>query len=475
VHLHARPSSTASVVSQIARAVFPSGSAASFMFYAVQGLTLLVLILAANTSFQGFPRLSALLARDGFAPRQFTNLGDRLVFSNGMLVLATVAGLLLWIYGANTNNLIHLYVIGVFTAFTLSQAGMVRYWFTRGGSRWRVKALVNGVGAMATGVVALVVVYTKFAGGAWLVTVAIPVLVLGMLGVRRHYERLARRLRAGAAAVVAAPAARNTTLLVVEQIDEAAERALRIARAISSDEVRVIHVPARGTDPGIRSRWFKLAGEPLEALDPKLGVTEAVLEQVWRLPRSESDFVTVVVPELFDKRSLGAQARRPRELALKFRLLSEPGVVVADVPVVRGSDEAVPGRLIARVLVSGVNAVSMRAVNYAGTLDVADVRAVHFAFSAEDAEAIRAEWRHHGPRIPLEVVDAPYRDVGRPLLGYLRELTNEAGTEVLVLMPELYTRGWRRLLHNQKALYVKRLLLFEPRVILASVPYQLLR
>ena len=209
------------------------------MYYAVQGLTLLVLILAANTSFQGFPRLSALLARDRFAPRQFTNLGDRLVFSNGMLVLATVAGLLLWIYGANTNNLIHLYVIGVFTAFTLSQAGMVRYWFTRRGAHWQAKALVNGVGATATGVVALVVVYTKFAEGAWLVTVAIPVLVVGMLGVRRHYDRLARRLRAGAAAVVAAPPAHNTTLLVVEQIDAAsAKSALRIARAISSDGVR---------------------------------------------------------------------------------------------------------------------------------------------------------------------------------------------------------------------------------------------
>jgi hypothetical protein len=264
-------------------------------------------------------------------------------------------------------------------------------------------------------------------------------------------------------------------LLVVEQIDQAAERALRIARAISSDGVRVIHVPARGTDPGIRPRWFKLAGEPLETLDPKLGFTEAVLEQVWRLPRSESDFVTVVVPELFDSRSLVEQARRPRELALKFRLLSEPGVVVADVPVVQGSVEPESRRLIARVLVSGVNAVSMRAVNYAGTLDVDDVRAVHFAFSAEDAQEIRAEWRQHGPRIPLEIVDAPYRDVGRPVIGYLRELTDEDGTEVLVLMPELYTRGWRRLLHNQKALYVKRLLLFEPHVILASVPYQLLR
>jgi amino acid transporter len=475
VHLHARPSSTASVLSQVARGVFPPGSAASFMYYAVQGLTLLVLILAANTSFQGFPRLSALLARDRFAPQQFTNLGDRLVFSNGMLVLATVAGLLLWIYGANTNNLIHLYVIGVFTAFTLSQAGMVHYWFTRRTPRWKAKALVNGVGAAATGIVALVVVYTKFAEGAWLVTVAIPVVVLGMLGVRRHYARLARRLRAGAEAVVAAPPAHNTTLLMVEQIDEATEQALRVARAISTGGVRAVHVPARGTDPGIRARWFKLAGEPLEALDPSLGVTEAILEQVWRLPRSESDFVTVVVPELFGSRSLLEQARRPRELALKLRLLSEPGVVVADVPVVKGADEAEPSHLVARVLVSGVNAVSMRAVNYAQTLDVPDVRAVHFAYSADDAREMREEWRHHGPRVPLEVVDAPYRDVGRPLLQYLRDLTAEEGTEVLVLMPELYTRGWRRLLHNQKALYVKRLLLFEPHVVLASVPYQLLR
>src|SRR5437762_5685852 len=163
VHLHARPSATASVVSQIARAVFPAGSAGSFMYYAIQGLTLLVLILAANTPFQGFPRLSALLARDRFAPRQFTNLGDRLRFSNGMLVLAGAAAALLVIYKANTNSLIHLYVIGVFTAFTLSQAGMVKYWRRVRGPGWRGRALVNTVGAAATGLVAAIVIWTKFA------------------------------------------------------------------------------------------------------------------------------------------------------------------------------------------------------------------------------------------------------------------------------------------------------------------------
>ena len=150
-------------------------------------------------------------------------------------------------------------------------------------------------------------------------------------------------------------------------------------------------------------------------------------------------------------------------------------MVIADVPVVRGREVQEPKRLVVRVLVSAVNATSMRAVNYASALDVDDVRGVHFAFSPEEAKEIKAEWLRSGPRIPLEVDDAPYRDIGGPLLTYLRELTAEEGTEVLVLMPELVFRGWRRVLHNQRALYVKRLLLFEPNVILASVPYQLLR
>ena len=410
VHLHARPSTTDSVVSQVARAVFPHGSTGAFMYYAVQGLTLLVLILAANTSFQGFPRLSALLARDRFAPRQFTNLGDRLVFSNGVLVLATVAGLLLWIYNANTNSLIHLYVIGVFTAFTLSQAGMVRYWWRTTRRRFGWRQTVNGAGAIATGIVTLIVIYTKFTEGAWLVTVAIPLLVLGMLGIRRHYDRVLRRLAAGAAAVVAVKEVRNTTLLLVEELDEATDRAVWFARRISGGKFRSLHVPVRKSDPGIKPRWFhRVGGEPqLEMLDPHGGAVDAVLEQVWRLPRGESDFVTVVVPEQFREPSLLEERRHPLELLLKLRLLAEPGVVVADVPAIAGQPVEMPEKLIVRVIVASVNAASMRAVNYARTLGIEDTRAVHFAFSAEDAHDIRREWATHGPRIPLEVDDAPY-------------------------------------------------------------------
>jgi amino acid transporter len=474
VHVHAMPSSTDSVVSQIARAVFRPGSFGGFMYYAVQGTTLLVLVLAANTSFQGFPRLSALLARDRFAPRQFSNLGDRLVFSNGMLVLAVAAAALLAIYKANTNSLIHLYVIGVFTAFTLSQAGMVRYWLRTRTQGWRHRALVNTVGAAATGLVTVIVVWTKFAEGAWLVTVAIPALVLAMLGVRRHYRRIGRRLAAGAAAVASVPSARNRILLVVEELDAAAERALAFTRKIAPDGFRAIHVPRRGTDPGIGPRWFHLAGgiPMLEMLDPLGGTVDAVVEQVWRLPRGESDFVTVVVSEQFRRRTLAEEARHPFEFALKLRLLTEPGVVVADVPTV---DEAPGGRpLSVRIFVSGANAASMRALNWAQAVGLPDTRAVNFAFDEEEATAMRRKWKSQDARVPLEVVAAPYRDIGDPLLAYLRELTAD-GHDVLVVLPELILRGWARLLHNQRALYVKRLLLVEPHVILASVPYQLLR
>jgi amino acid transporter len=474
VHVHAAPSATASVVSQIARAVFPAGSFGSFMFYVVQATTLLILILAANTSFQGFPRLSALLARDRFAPRQFSNLGDRLVFSNGMLVLAGAAAALLVIYKANTNSLIHLYVIGVFTAFTLSQAGMVRYWLRVRTPGWRGRIAINSVGAAATGLVTVIVVWTKFGQGAWLVTVAIPVLVFMMLGVRRHYARVARRLSAGAAAVASAPGARNRTLLVVEELDPAAERALGFARTIAPDGFRALHVPRNGTDPGIGPRWFHLAdGAPLlETLDPHGGSVDAVLEQVWRLPRSESDFVTVVIPEQLRRRALAEEARHPFEFALKWRLLTEPGVVVADVPTVDEGSGVRP--LAVRIFVSSANAASMRALNWAEAIGLPDTRAVNFAFDENEAAEIRRKWAAGEARVPLEVLAAPYRDIGDPLLAYLRELTAE-GNDVLVVLPELILRGWRRLLHNQRALYVKRLLLVEPHVILASVPYQLLR
>jgi hypothetical protein len=145
------------------------------------------------------------------------------------------------------------------------------------------------------------------------------------------------------------------------------------------------------------------------------------------------------------------------------------------VPAIAGTHETPPERAVARVLVSTIGAASMRAVNYAQTLGIDDTRAVHFAFSDEEGDTIRREWTARGPRIPLDVDSAPYRDIGTPLRAYIDSLSDDGRTEVIFVMPELVVRGLSRALHNQRGLYLKRLLLFDPRVILVSVPYQLMR
>ena len=475
VHVHAMPSSTDSVVSQIARTVFRPGSFGGFMYYAVQGTTLLVLVLAANTSFQGFPRLSALLARDRFAPRQFSNLGDRLVFSNGMLVLAAAAAALLVIYKANTNSLIHLYVIGVFTAFTLSQAGMVRYWLRVRTPGWRGRTLVNAVGASATGLVAVIVIWTKFAEGAWLVTVAIPVLVVAMLGVRRHYARVGRRLSAGAAAVAAAPGARNRTLLVVEELDPAAERALAFARAISPDGFRAIHVPRRGSDPGIGPRWFHLSGGAplLETLDParrhgrrraRAGLAAAarrVRLRHGRRPRA--------VPPPRAHRGGAAPVRVRAQAAAADRARR------------RGCGRADGGREPERPPARRADLRLRRQRRLDARPELGRSPSASRTRRPSTSPSTRSRRRRCGasgwPRTRACRSRCSRRRTGTSATRSSRTCASSPpkGQDVLVVLPELILRGWRRLLHNQRALYVKRLLLVEPNVILASVPYQLIR
>ena len=480
VHMHARPSETDSVLSQLARVAFPAGGATSFLYWFVQVATFAVLVLAANTSYQGFPRLAALLARDRFFARQFTNLGDRLVFSNGVIVLTALAMALIVIYDANVNSLIHLYVVGVFTAFTLSQAGMVRYWLRTREPGWRYRGAVNSLGAVTTGVVAVVVIWSKFTEGAWLVIVAVPILVLAFVGINRHYRRFTRRLKAGVDAVRLAGEPTNQVLLWVEALDVATEGALWYAKQISAGRpIRALLAPGSHTDPGIRPRWWDFAQEEprLEVLETEEGRMQALLEEVWRLPRGESDFVTVVVPEQFKRQSLLSAAGRT-SFRLKLRLFSEPGVVVTDVPVVsraRRPEHHTPKHVAVRVLLANMHAGAMRAISYAESLRMHDVRAVSFAFDEAEGQHFRREWERAGLTLPLDLSEAPYRDIGTPLRAYIRELTADPDTVVNIVMPEMVVRGWARVLHNQRALYIKRLLLFEPHVILSSVPYQLFR
>ena len=427
VRMHAQPSSTVSVLSEIANATFPSSSAAHFMFWVVQVFTFAILILAANTSYQGFPRLAAIMARDGFFPRQFSNLGDRLVFSNGILVLATIATALILIFSANVNSLIHLYVLGVFTAFTLSQAGMVKHWFRRREPGWRLSALINGVGGVATALVGVIVIVTKFTEGAWAVVVAIPLLVFLFLGIHRHYGIVGRRLRRGVSAVLAQPMRNQTVLLYVERLDPATRTALWYAQTIAATDLRAIHVPFEGCDPGIKARFFRIAnGNPhLEVLPAGDDPIDEVLDYLWGLPHGEGNLITIVIPELFQRPSLLAAFLRRTTFSLKQRLLVEPGLVITDVPRLidtKGRQQTDPKRASCIVPIAGVTAVSLRAVRYAETLQLPDTRALFIAHDHEDATKMKSDWERHHINMPLDIVQATHRDLGRPLLTQLRKI-----------------------------------------------------
>ncbi|MFY9914986.1 MAG: APC family permease, partial [Nocardioidaceae bacterium] len=222
------------VIAQLAAAVFGSGSPG---FYVVQAFTAAILVLAANTAFSGFPILASILGEDGFLPRQFARRGDRLVFSNGIVILAVLAGLLIWSFSADTSRLIQLYIIGVFVSFTLSQAGMVRHWNRElsgalpAAERHRAHRarVINAVGAILTGVVLVIVLVTKFTHGAWIVVIAMPLLFLLMTRIARHYDRVAGQLEPPPGGVVLP--SRIHAIVLVSRLHAPTLRALAFARA----------------------------------------------------------------------------------------------------------------------------------------------------------------------------------------------------------------------------------------------------
>lgn len=477
VHTGAVPSHTQSIVSQIAGAVFGDSSLG---FYVVQVFTASILILAANTAYQDFPRLSAILARDRFLPRQFENMGDRLVFSNGVVVLAVLASLLIWVFDADVSKLIQLYVVGVFTSFTLSQSGMVRHWLKLRVPGWRRSIVINSVGAVTTGLVLVVTASAKFIHGAWIVIAATPFIVFLLYGIHRHYSRVHDQLHRGE--VRFGEPANNHVVMVLTDIDAASAEALGYVRSFTPSEVRTIYVGPR-PEQEVRALWGALS----RGMDVEFPVgkdrVEAVLGYVRGLARAPGDFVTVVIPERFERRSLvHATLRRWVTFRLKVRLLKFPQVVVTDVPVLVEKDRIVdvdarpqaPERVEVLVFVSSVHDASMRALNYARSLRAADTRAVCIALDREDVRELPEAWTAAGIDIPLEIVDAPFRDLGAPVLEEVRRTTSNERSLAAVIVPEFVVRRWwHHLLHNQRALFMKRILLFEERVILSSVPFRL--
>lgn len=328
--LHVMPSEQETVVSQIARQVFGTG----ILYYLIQAATALILVLAANTSFADFPRLSSLLSRDRFVPRQFSNLGERLVFSNGILVLAGLAAFLLVAFGGETHALIPLYAVGVFASFTLSQSGMVVHWWREQGRGWRHRLAINGTGAVATGVVTLVIAVTKFSHGAWIVVLVIPILVATFLAMRHHYDDVAEQLSLEGWEIP--PAMHHTVLVVVGDVHRGVVRALQYARALAEGApVRAVFVE---TDPArthrIEEKWAKWGlGVPLVVLtSPYRSLLGPLIAYLNHLQHDENHMVTVVLPEFVPRRWWQQILHNQTALLIKGALLFRENTVVCDVP-----------------------------------------------------------------------------------------------------------------------------------------------
>ncbi|MGH2691689.1 MAG: hypothetical protein ACRDHM_04230, partial [Actinomycetota bacterium] len=407
-----------------------------------------------------------------------------LVYSNGIIVLSGLAMLLVWAFDANLTSLIQLYVVGVFTAFTLSQAGMVRRWMRLKEGNWRRSAIINGIGASATGIVLVIVAVTKFgrppAPGAWIVLAAMPIIVLIFSTIHRHYERVRGELAQGR--VRYGEAGENRVLFVLTDVDAAAAEALGYVRAMRPQSFHVAYVGSKPFED-VAVRWRELAPNVPDLIPAAEGnEVENVIRLIRQMPRGPGDFITVVIPEMFRKASLLQAALKPVTFRLKVRLLSEPQVVVTDVPVLDEDGRPVgvdgrpliPERIVALVFVASVHDATVRAINYAQSLNAHETRAVFLATEPEETPGFLEKWAERGIGVRLDIVEAPFRDLGPPLLEEVRRVTSHSGTVAAVVLPEfLVTRWWHRILHNNRALFVKRQLIFEPRVILSSVPYQL--
>jgi amino acid transporter len=323
------PTDTESGVSQLGRAIFGK----NIVYYLVQAATTLILVLAANTAYADFPRLASIVSRDRFLPRQFMNQGDRLAFSNGILVLSAFAALLIIAFRGDTHALLPLYMIGVFVSFTLSQTGMVLHWRKKRTPGWKTSAFINGFGALVTGIVLIVVAITKTLEGAWIVLLLIPIIIKVFKATRRHYDHVASQLTLRN--YVPQRRVHNTVLMPVGGLQRAVVEALRYAETLS-DDVRAVYVDVDqiATDQ-MRREWEIWGGKAkLVVLEsPFRSVMEPLLEYIEQVENERTDdYVTVILPEFVPARWWQHLLHNQRALLIKGALLFRPNTVVTSVP-----------------------------------------------------------------------------------------------------------------------------------------------
>ncbi len=330
-HLGVLPKEDETVVSQVARAIFGEG----LLYYLIQISTMSILVLAANSAFAGFPRLASLLARDGYMPHQMELMGDRLVFSNGILILGAFSCLLIILFGGDTHELIPLYAVGVFLSFTLSQAGMVRRWLGKRGPHWRKKIVINGIGAVATAIATVIIASTKFMHGAWLVIVLIPILIMMFRGIHAHYQAVSEQITLDRRGSRPPMPRRNIVILPISGVNRAVIRAVDYARS-RPGEVRAVFIDVDSEATArLEMQWAQWGcGVNLVVLpSPYRSILNSLLDYVEAILEKEPDtWVTVVIPEILPARWWQNILHNQRALLLKASLLFKDRVILTDVP-----------------------------------------------------------------------------------------------------------------------------------------------
>ncbi len=490
--VQAEPSGDPTVIAKIALHVF-SGPLI-FLFPIFQLSVLGILTLSAETSYADFPRLASLLARDRYFPKQFSHRGDRLAFSVGIIALAVLAGVLLITFGGDTNALINLFAVGVFIAFTLSQAGMVVHWWRlRTAHRsWLRSLLINGVGAATTGLVALVVASMKFLDGAWIVVVLVPLLVLLFTGISHHYQYVERERTT--TLPLHPQDIRHRLIVPIAELNLAAKQAVAYAHSIAP-QVTAVHVAVdREKADALRVAWDEWQtrlpaneSSPLEIIDPGhrlpllplLDAIDAVHQQ------HPGETLTVVLPEVVES-SVKRLFYSPKILGLKATLLFRPEIVVANVPlhqrVSTGTLPTRPKEVRHRFIVplAGLDRAAIASLAYARSIS-GHVVAMHVVVDDEQVEQLRTSWQQWQRQIAAEeethllIIESPYRTLLRPLLAYIDAVHQRHPEDILtVILPEfVVAHWWEYALHNQVALRLKAALLFRPGVAVLNLPQHL--
>jgi len=329
-HYGVLPKTDETIISQLARLTFGTGA----LYYALQIGTMLLLVLAANSAFAGFPHLASIRARDGYMPHQMATFGDRLVFSNGIIILGIFACFLLILFHGDTHALIPLYAVGVFISFTLSQTGMVRRWLTKKGPHWRKNLIVNGAGAVTTGIATIILATTKFTQGAWIVFLLILILVWMFRSIRSHYKAVSEQIALTRDHRPPIPR-RNIVIIPISAVDQAVVRAVDYARS-RAGEIRAVLVDVDPESTArIQTQWAQWGcGVQLIVVPcPFRSVLRSLLDHIEELLQKNQDYwVTVVIPEILPDRWWQNILHNQRALGLKAALLFKDRVILTDVP-----------------------------------------------------------------------------------------------------------------------------------------------